>query len=1020
MKFQIAVLIFILFIALLITAIIILINKNKLKPKQQSKQQSLKQGLGFYSDPTFTRCQNEDGESDCNRPSTQKVIYNCIPHPVTQKGCIDENGELSYNPKVVEKACNLPCVQSKLVQEDKIQLKLVNSIGVCAETGEVYQEQKYQSTGSGCNKVVNKYTGLDYTDYFLGKYNPTNGKYKLETCIPSEEFVGYSVTKNTCTPNEGINGINNCQVSCGEKNTLNYNGIFGSKLSSNALQYYPTEYDEDGVRRNVCYNLFGTNQVEVLNNNKFVPSNFYFPTKCYGIYNTQNNISFNNYYPIGNENNYQTNGFFSNSTKYFLLNNENKNISKIIDLNNFESIYQNYENYTFVKLGEETTLLGNLLYSTNFNNSVSTSINNIENYFGNGYFENSNTTTITFTNTSTPVNFNESISFDNKDFYLADSFSNIFDTSNNSSYSYYIENNKTYITGNFSNLNDIYGLYYITEEDYQNNNNGKVVQIESSTSSNIVLNHQVSLTNSHGKIYIFLAKTVLSSIPPGLGNDDFYDNFYITGNLRLNKLSGNKIFNSVLINSENTLESGTSYYYYGRKSSTSTNLFYYPLYTNATANLQQISFATLPNKIFYTSDLNGHDLGPSMLGAKDLNIEIGTVEILPKYPNSQTGISFFPIGFDIVSPGIKYNKPSIQYYQSNFGSLSVKLNPKNLDNYYFVCLLRNNSNYIPQKRPLNYVNTQEEKLYTYFDAIKNVENLNNTSGEEIDVVFLPEKNYILEADYDVFLSPYSIEENGQINRLCYDENNRPLQRGIIKSLKEKSEIYYNYGCNNYNLEDGVCASCGQYVVNNDLPCFQKFQDNNPDYGISCTGVNVKNTYFNNQGFLEEGVYDNNELKCDSKNCFPLKYTAEASNGITNYEKNDEVYLNKQKKDYYLSLINNNNFDPLNVEYWSRIFPYSPGESVTVGQRFFIKPQDQDTIYVYQCIEDGIAPYGLEDLSINFDYLKQQPVYTTFANTGLEILNYGSGNPQGFASSLFQEFPPSITEVQDTFLAYGLA
>ena len=1019
MKFQIAVLIFIIFIALVITAIILLVSKNKLKPTQQSKQQSLKQGLGFYSDPTFTRCQNSDGKSDCNRPSTQKVIYNCIPHPVTQKGCIDQNGDLSYNPKVVEKACNLPCVQSKLIQEDKIQLKLVNSVGICSQTGQITQEPRYQSVGSGCNRIVNKFTGLEYTDYFLGKYNPTNGEYKLDTCIPSEEYVGYSITKTTCTPNEGIDGINNCQVSCGEKNTLNYNGIFGSKLSTNVLQYYPVEYDEDGVRRNVCYNLFGTNQVEILNNNKFVPSNFYFPTKCYGIYNTQSNISFNNYYPIGNESSYQTESFFSNSTKYFLLNNENKDIDKIIDTNNFESIYQNYENYTFVKIGNETTLLGNL-YKNSTSQSVNTSINNIGNYFGNGYFQHPNSNTITFVGAPGSVNFNSAIVFDNQNFYLAEPFNNIFENISTQLYTYYIENNKTYITGNFSSLSNVYGLYYITEENCQNNNNGKVVKIESSTSTTIVLNHQVSETNSHGKIYIFLARKVLNSTnPSGMGTSSFYNNFHITGNLRLNRLSGNKIFNSVLINSENSLQEGTCYYYYGQKASTGSNLFYYPLYTNPGPDLHQISFRTLPNKIFYTSDTEGHSLGPSTLGSKNLNIENGTVDIVLKYPTSQTGISFFPIGFDVVSPGIKYGKSSGEYYDSNFGSISVKLQPENLNNYYFVCLLRNNSDYIPQTRPLNYANTQEEKLYTYFDAIKNVENLNNTIREEIDIVFLPEKNYILEADYDVFLSPYTIEENGQINRLCYDDNNRPLQRGVIKTLKTKSEIYHNYGCNNYSLEDGVSAFCGKYVTENNLPCFQTFQDNNPTYGASCAGVNIKSTYFNNQGFLEEGVYDDKQLKCNSKNCFPLKYTTEASNSVTNYEKNDEVYLNKQKKDYYLSLVNNNNFDPLNAEYWSRIFPYNPGESVTVGQRFFIKPQDQDTIYVYQCTEDGVAPYGLEDLSINFDYLKQQPVYTTFANTGLEISSYGAGNPEGFFSSLTGNVASFQTKMT-TFYSYVLA
>ena len=46
-------------VALIVVAVYFFEKKAKSKPG--SKQQSLKQGLGFYSDPTFTRCQNSDG-----------------------------------------------------------------------------------------------------------------------------------------------------------------------------------------------------------------------------------------------------------------------------------------------------------------------------------------------------------------------------------------------------------------------------------------------------------------------------------------------------------------------------------------------------------------------------------------------------------------------------------------------------------------------------------------------------------------------------------------------------------------------------------------------------------------------------------------------------------------------------------------------------------------------------------------------------------------------------------------------
>ena len=984
----------------LVTVILVSIFKNSFKPKAQRKQQSLKRGLGFYSDPTFTRCQNSDGGTNCNKPSTQNVIYECIPHPVTQKGCINKGGNFEYGPKVTTQVCNLPCVQSKMIQQDKYQLELINGISLSSK-GKVVNTPLYAPIGSGCNNIVNKYTGLNNTDYFLekGSYNKNSrSSYALNHCIPSNEFVGYSVTSVHCLDNKGIKGTNNCNVSCGNKNnTLKYSGIFGSDLSSNVLQYYPTEYDEEGVRRNVCYNLFGTNQVEILNRRNIVPDNFYFPTKCYSVYNTQKNIPLNKYFPTGISGTYDVNNYFDNKTKYFLLDNTDKDISAILDIDNFESIYQNYNNYTFVSLGKELALLESLK-TKDVTGYVKTSINNIDNYFGYGYYKADNPISIHFGDDNhTPIDFNENKVINKNNFYEVDLKQNqIFTSSDPIKCSYIIEGNKTYITVARADLllpNKFYGIYYVEKSSFSNSN--KVIILDSSSKLHlhifgiIAINKAISSTNSAGEVYIWIAK---NPVMPVVNN--FYDNFYISGvQLTTSNNYGRNDETNILINNNNLTNLGTSaYYYYGKKTGAEQgqNYFYYPLYTNNTGGNEGISFVNI-NYSFYTPDTSGHSLGPPSAGIKNLNIELGTVEIKLKYPEIPVeGISFFPTGFDIVSPGISYDGSNS--FSSIDNGFTVNLKPSSDNkNTFFASLLRSKSLTLPE--PQN--NNQGEKIKSYLDALDNVVTLNNLESEDVNLTIYPEKNYILAADYDVFLSPYKIDSKGKINRLCYDENNKQLPRGTTTTLKSDETVYYNNRCSDYNIEGNKSALCGNYVLEDKSSCVQSIQDKNPRFRETCSALNVKNTYFNNKGFLEEGLFQENVLTCDSEDCFPLKYTQEANTSLTNYELNDEAYLNLQKKDYYVSNVNNNDFDPLNPLYWTRVFPYIQGENVNIGQKFFIKPQDQDTIYIYECIEEGVAPYGIENLSIDFQYKKDQPIYTTFTNSNLTVVTRKGPNGAPF-------------------------
>ena len=80
--------------------IVLLILRKTIKPEQKNRKDSVKSGLGYYSTPLqingIVLCLVEDAI----RPGTEVSIQYCIPNSVTGKGCIDENGKISYNSVV--------------------------------------------------------------------------------------------------------------------------------------------------------------------------------------------------------------------------------------------------------------------------------------------------------------------------------------------------------------------------------------------------------------------------------------------------------------------------------------------------------------------------------------------------------------------------------------------------------------------------------------------------------------------------------------------------------------------------------------------------------------------------------------------------------------------------------------------------------------------------------------------------------------------------------------------------------
>ena len=85
-------------IAIIVTLITLKFTTNILQ-KTTVKENSLKEGFGYYSDPIKTSCLNIDGSKNCNQRSTYKIINHCIPHPITKNGCLGHDGTRRMNLK---------------------------------------------------------------------------------------------------------------------------------------------------------------------------------------------------------------------------------------------------------------------------------------------------------------------------------------------------------------------------------------------------------------------------------------------------------------------------------------------------------------------------------------------------------------------------------------------------------------------------------------------------------------------------------------------------------------------------------------------------------------------------------------------------------------------------------------------------------------------------------------------------------------------------------------------------------
>ena len=204
-----------------VITITILTIISRQKKTQQGASKSLQEGFGYYGEEVSLGCVSETGK--CTDQGIETFVQDCKPHPATGRGCIDENGNHTYNTNVKTKPCNVQCVASKFASTDGIGLT------------DISQDSLQRNvTRIGCNNIIDKKLGTYYTDYFFDGVDKTTNKNILKSCIPDgtdSQFQGFYQKTLTCSGHDD-KGTNGCVFICGnDQNILNLTGLTSAKLN---------------------------------------------------------------------------------------------------------------------------------------------------------------------------------------------------------------------------------------------------------------------------------------------------------------------------------------------------------------------------------------------------------------------------------------------------------------------------------------------------------------------------------------------------------------------------------------------------------------------------------------------------------------------------------------------------------------------------------------------------------------------------------------------------------------------
>ena len=462
----------------------------------------------------------------------------------------------------------------------------------------------------------------------------------------------------------------------------------------------------------------------------------------------------------------------------------------------------------------------------------------------------------------------------------------------------------------------------------------------------------------------------------------------------------------------------------------------YPLYLNQTSEFKQkVKFSEFPGIDFYTLE------GPSVNeitsnyyyrpfyykneGLSFFNEEIleASVTYSNNYMNFDNKNNYFFSDLKSINSGSGYESGILySLYNKNFDrgynlkttgltygqglspTMGVIMNKTQAPTIKSIKIIRGNSPIVSggTGTTLEFTSNQE-KVKSYFEMIK-YQNFESDSDELL--IFEPEKHLSLEADYTVFKSPYTLNEDGSPNFLCYDETGRARPEGYSTQVSTNgSKVYTNLACPSKTVDYEVIgvqgALCGVKGIEdtninekNKLDyCTQERDEKAINYFnsntecIISTDTSDYKTINNQLGFgfklrpvkkgaLIGGVIDNKTLT------YPSYFTKIAEENKL-YGPGEEFYVEKQENNYYVSLTNNNLTFVDNIENWRRIFLFQNNNLVSPYQYFFnVHP----AIYENNTTNLGLGKFAnTYDLKIN----KGTDINIAFntATSGITSQNY---------------------------------
>ena len=134
-------------------------------------------GYGTWSQPIPGFCTNESRK--CTETGARKVTEICIPNTITGRGCLLENGDQTFNPRITVEECNVVCRSS--VWDTFENSCILNK--TCASTGDVGVKTTVKTCVPNDNTGINACVEVEYLPLDTGGVTPSLKQYNVGDVI---------------------------------------------------------------------------------------------------------------------------------------------------------------------------------------------------------------------------------------------------------------------------------------------------------------------------------------------------------------------------------------------------------------------------------------------------------------------------------------------------------------------------------------------------------------------------------------------------------------------------------------------------------------------------------------------------------------------------------------------------------------------------------------------------------------------------------------------------------------------